>query len=121
MAGHCGLNAHRRLFVYKAWAVHYSAEEFLSINRLAALVILISALLPVSILAQDTNVVSVVPLTKLDAFGTNVGTVIIRATTDMGTVSANTATLTIRCEEMTDPRAGRREYGVGIEIVTGRS
>jgi len=89
-------------------------------NKLVALAIGIGALLPFSLSAQETNVVFVAPPTKLDAFATNVGTVIIRATTDIGTVSADTAALTIKCKEMTDPRAGRREYGIGIEIVTER-
>jgi len=47
--------------------------------------------------------------------------VIIRATTDIGVVSANTAVLTIKCEEMTEPRAGRREYGLGVEIASARA
>src|SRR5438477_138929 len=88
-------------------------------NRLVALAISIGALFPISLLGQDTNTVGVVAPTKLDGFTTNVGTVIVRANTDIGTVAANAAALTIKCEEMTDPRAGRREYGLGIEIVIG--
>jgi hypothetical protein len=86
-------------------------------SGLAALVLSFGAFIPISLLGQDTNAVCVVVPTKLDGFATNVGTVIVRATTDIGTVSASTANLTIRCEEMSDPRAGRREYGLGIEIV----
>lgn len=91
----------------------------MSMNKFLALAISLGAFIPISLLGQDTNAVSVVAPTKLDGFTTNVGTVIIRATTEIGAVSANAATLTIKCEEMTDPRAGRREYGLGIEIVIG--
>jgi hypothetical protein len=89
-------------------------------NRLAALAVALGAFFPTAMFGQDTNTVAIVAPTKLDGFSTNVGTVIIRATTDVGSVAANTATLTVKCEEMTEPRAGRREYGLGIEIVSGR-
>ena len=85
-------------------------------NKLAALAIALGAFIPISLLGQDTNVTCVVAPTKLDAFTTNVGTVVIRATTDVGVVQANAVTLTVKCEEMSEPSAGRREYGLGIEI-----
>jgi len=89
--------------------------------RLAALALSFGAFLPISVLAQqDTNIAGVVAPTKLDAFSTNIGTVIVRATIDIGTVQANVAALTIKCEEMSEPRVNRREYGIGIEIVNGR-
>jgi len=91
------------------------------ISKVARLAGFIVALLPFCLPAQETNSAIVLPPTKLDAFATNTGTVIIRATTDIGTVSANTAVVTVKCEEMTEPRAGRREYGLGIEIAAGRA
>ncbi|HVV73288.1 MAG TPA: hypothetical protein VHI52_17585, partial [Verrucomicrobiae bacterium] len=38
--------------------------------------------------AQDTNVWAWVPATKLEAFETNVSRIIIKGTTEMGTVTA---------------------------------
>jgi len=90
-------------------------------SKLATLTVFIGAFISLSALAQETNGFLDVPPTKLDAFATNVDTVIIRAATDIGTVSANNALLTIRCVEMAEPRAGRREYGLGVEIAAPRA
>jgi hypothetical protein len=66
--------------------------------------------------AQDTNSYTIAPATKLEAFNTNVATVIIKGTTDLGAVSAKTATVSVKCKEFTDPASGRREQGIAIEI-----
>jgi hypothetical protein len=58
---------------------------------------------------QTTNFV---PQTKLEAFETNTGTVIIKAAGLVGTVSANNGSLAIRCEEITDTGTGRTEQGL---------
>jgi hypothetical protein len=62
---------------------------------------------------QTTNFV---PQTKLEAFETNTGTVIIKAAGLVGTVSANNASLAVRCEEITDTGTGRKEQGLVLGI-----
>ena len=66
--------------------------------------------------AQDTNSYTIAPATKLEAFSTNVATVIIKGTTELGAVSAKTATVSVKSKEFTDPASGRREQGIAIEI-----
>jgi hypothetical protein len=66
--------------------------------------------------AQDTNLWPVLPRTVLEAFNTNVSTVVIRATEDIGTISANRGTLVVRCRQVTDAGTGQREYGLVIEL-----
>jgi hypothetical protein len=81
------------------------------------LLTLLEALLTLTPLhAQDTNFYTIAPATKLEAFSTNVATVIIKGTTDLGAVSAKTATVSVKSKEFTDPASGRREQGIAIEI-----
>jgi hypothetical protein len=56
------------------------------------------------------------PATKLESFDTNVSTVIIRATTEIGVVSVNTGIVSVRCREITDTGSGRKEQGIAMEI-----
>ena len=65
--------------------------------------------------AHDTNP----PLTRLEAFETQTGTVIIKGTGQIGALSASTASVSVRCRESIDFRTGRREYGVLIVIKEG--
>jgi hypothetical protein len=67
--------------------------------------------------AQDTNVFSIVPATKLEAITTNVSTIIIKGTTDLGGFAAKTATISVKCKDYSDPASGHREQGISIEIV----
>src|SRR5206468_175650 len=70
--------------------------------------------------AQDTNAYLLLPPTKLEAFETNISTVIIKATVEIGNIPANAGRVSIRCKEMTDTSTGRREYGVAIELAPSR-
>jgi len=75
------------------------------------------ALLPQRALPQDTNAYPLQPQTRLEGFETNTGTVIIRATAPIGTVAANAGELSIKCKDITDAGAGRRESGISVEIL----
>jgi len=66
--------------------------------------------------AQDTNPCSIVPATKLEAFETNVGNIIIKATTELGVISAKTAAISVKCKEFTDTATRRKEQGIAVEI-----
>ena len=66
--------------------------------------------------AQDTNFYPIAPATKLEAFSTNVGAIIIKGTTDLGAVSAKTAAVSVKSKEMTEPASGHKEQGIAIEI-----
>lgn len=65
--------------------------------------------------AQDTNA----PLTNLEAFEAQTGTVIVRGSALIGTISAETGTVSVRCKESTEPGSGRKEYGVAVALKEG--
>src|SRR5438067_8993547 len=67
--------------------------------------------------AQETNVILSAPATRLEAFETNVGIVIIKGTTEVGTVSANAGLISVKCRENTETATGHKERGVAIEIM----
>jgi len=62
------------------------------------------------------QITNFVPQTRLEAFETNTGTIIIKAGGLVGSVTANAGTLSVRCEAITDAGAGRTEYGLAIGI-----
>jgi hypothetical protein len=65
---------------------------------------------------QVANTSLAPPATKLESFDTNLSSVIIRATTEIGTVSVNTGIVSVRCREITDTGSGRKEQGIAMEI-----
>jgi hypothetical protein len=65
--------------------------------------------------AQDTNA----PLTNIEAFDTQTGTVIVRGTMLIGTVSAQAGTVSVRAKESMEPGSGRKEYGIAIQLKEG--
>ena len=74
------------------------------------------SLLSSPLAAQHTNNCLPLPPTRLDAFETNINTVVIKATADVGSISANAGLVWVRCKEMTDASTGRRESGLAIEL-----
>jgi len=70
-------------------------------------------------LAQETNACLPVPATKLEAFETNIDTVIIKASAPIGTVPAHGGAVSVRCREITDAGTGRRESGIIIDLAFG--
>ena len=81
-----------------------------------AMLILGGSLLVGSLRAQSTNVFVVAPATKLEAFDTNVSVVVLRASSELGTISASAGALAVSCREVSDMSTGRKEQGVEIEI-----
>ncbi len=69
-----------------------------------------------SLRAQETNTAPNLPLTKLEAFETNTGAIVLKATTDLGSVSTSSGVVTVRYKENTDTATGRKEHGLAIEI-----
>jgi hypothetical protein len=65
---------------------------------------------------EATNAYELAPATKLEAFETNVGTIIIKASTDLGVVSGKAGAISVKCKEFTDTATGRKEHGISIEI-----
>jgi len=66
--------------------------------------------------AQVTNLWAAFPATKLESFETNVGVVILKATTELGRISANAGEVAVKCREITDTSTGHKEQGIAIEI-----
>ena len=66
--------------------------------------------------AQVTNPCPAAPATKLESLNTNVAVVILKATTEIGSISANAGTVAVRCKQVTDTSTGHKEQGIAIEI-----
>lgn len=60
------------------------------------------------------------PLTKLEAFETKTGAVIVKNYTEVGSVSGSGGTVSVTSYEFVDAQAGGKEYGIGIELRADR-
>ena len=58
------------------------------------------------------------PATKLGSFDTNISVVIFKASTDVGSLTADAGNVGVKCREITDTSTGRKEQGIAIEITT---
>jgi hypothetical protein len=67
--------------------------------------------------AQYTNLLQPLPATKLEAFDTNTGIVILKGSTDLGAISAEAGEVGVRCREITDTSTGHKEQGLSLEII----
>lgn len=62
------------------------------------------------------------PLTKLEALDTQVGVVIVKNYTYIGSVSGFSGIVMVTSYEFVDTQTGRKDYGLGVELrETGRS
>jgi hypothetical protein len=62
------------------------------------------------------------PLTRLEALDTQIGTVLVKNYTHIGSVSGFGGIVMVTSYEFVDGQSGRKEYGIGIELrETGRS
>ena len=66
--------------------------------------------------AQIVITYPVPPATKLESFDTNISSIIIKATTEVGSLSVNAGVVSVRCREITDAGSGRKEQGIAMEI-----
>ena len=73
-------------------------------------------LLATSLRAQVTNFILEQPLTKLEAFDTNVSVVVLKGSSEAGTIVTDLGTVRVRCREMTDTSTGHKEQGLSIDI-----
>ncbi|MBZ5554631.1 MAG: hypothetical protein LAO21_18085 [Acidobacteriia bacterium] len=82
-----------------------------------------SLLLAAPVVAQTISACPPTPETKLEGLENIPGTVIIRGTTPIGSISARaasgTGSVTVRSREVTDVGSERREYGIAIGVVEG--
>jgi len=79
------------------------------------LVIVSGSLLAGTVWAQDTNA----PLTKIEVFEAQTRTVIVRGSVLIGTMSAQTGTVSVRAKESVEPGLGAKEYGIAVELKEG--
>ena len=66
--------------------------------------------------AQVAIAYPVPPATKLASFDTNNSSIIIKATTEIGSLTVNAGVVSVRCREITDAGSGRKEQGIAMEI-----
>jgi hypothetical protein len=62
--------------------------------------------------ADDTNV----PLSHIEIFEYQTGTVIVRGSVLVGTVSTQAGTVSVRAKESTEPGLGAKEYGIAVVL-----
>ena len=62
--------------------------------------------------AQETNP----PLTKIEILEARTGTVIVRGSMLIDTMSAQIGTISVRVKESFEPGGGRKEYGIAVEL-----
>jgi hypothetical protein len=62
--------------------------------------------------AQDTNA----PLTNIEIFEYQTGTVIVRGSILVGTVPTQIGTVSVRAKESAEPGSGRKEYGIAVML-----
>src|SRR6266850_6803850 len=79
------------------------------------MVILAGSLVAGRARAQDTNP----PLTKIEIFEAQTGTVIVRGSVLVGTMSAQTGTVSVRAKESVEPGLGAKEYGIAVGLQEG--
>jgi hypothetical protein len=92
-------------------------EEVLTMRKINIVLIMIvgCSLVAGFARAQDTNA----PLTNIEIFEYQTGTIIIRGSMLVGTVSAQTGTVSVRAKESTEPGSGRKEYGIAVGLQEG--
>ena len=76
------------------------------------------ALLSITTPAQ-TQIATVwppIPMTRLESFDTNIAVVILKASTDVGSISSDAGMVGVKSKEMTDTSTGRKEQGIAIDI-----
>ena len=83
--------------------------------RIILLAVVAGALGAGSTRAQETNA----PLTNLEAFETQTGTVIVKGNALIGTITAPTGIVSVRCKESTETSSGRKEYGIAVGLKEG--
>lgn len=84
--------------------------------QLFGVLLIFSCGLVTAAFAQDTNAYSYVPTTRLESFSTNIGSVVIRGSADVGVVSGNTGTIALKCREASEADTGRKEVGISIDL-----
>ncbi len=62
--------------------------------------------------AQDTNILR----TEIGQFENRTGAVIVKGYSQIGSIEAGGAEISVRCKETTDVGAGRKLYGLAIQI-----
>ncbi len=84
--------------------------------------ILLLALVNGSILASTVPVYeTIAPRTKLEAFETQTGVVIIKGTGQVGALATSTANVSVKCRESISLKSGHREHGVLIGFKEGNA
>lgn len=77
------------------------------------------SLLTTASLAQTTSPCPVGSKTKLESMEDAPGTIVIKGSTQIGTLAAKGGTLVVRSREVTDLSIGQQEFGLAIGITQG--
>ena len=68
------------------------------------------------VIGQDTNAYAIAPATRLESFTTNIDTVVIRGSAEIGVVSADSGTIALKCREASEAGTGRKEIGISVDL-----
>jgi hypothetical protein len=92
-----------------------SMSKFNAITTATTLAACLLSVIPAP--AQDTNGANWSwPQTRLDAFATNTGTVIIKSTAEIGAITTAAGNVSVKCKEIDDTGTGRKEFGLALEL-----
>src|SRR5882724_11127864 len=86
----------------KSCGTNFGEAHFMRGSILIFLTVLGYSFLRNSSHAQVANPCPVAPATKLESFDTNIASVVIKATTEIGSLSVNAGLVSVRCREITD-------------------
>jgi len=66
--------------------------------------------------AQSASPVTAAPATKLGSLEATVSVVVLKGTTDLGSVPGKAGAVAVKCREVTDTSTGQKERGIALEI-----
>lgn len=94
-------------------AINHGGNSMTIIKTLLLTIVTTAAL---SLAANAQTIVTNYPLTKIENFETQLGVVLIKANSDIGTIQGKNGTVLVQCKETQDTSSGQKEYGLAIRV-----
>ena len=67
--------------------------------------------------AQLTNYYQLIPATKLESFETNIGVIVLKGSTEIGSINVDRGDVVVKCKENTDTTTGHSEQGIALDLI----
>jgi hypothetical protein len=99
-----------------------SKPQVRNMRQLIPLIVLFWPFLVCRGQVQITETYPAGPSTKLEMLETNLSTIILKATSEIGSLSVGSALVSVRCREIRDIGSGRKEQGIVVALAeTGQN